>query len=74
MKKIILPVFLATIALVGCGKDRTCTCTDSDSASTSTSTSTVTYVEVSNSQAKAKCVSSTSVEDGVTYKTECKLN
>ena len=76
MKKLSFRLFLLAfpLALLSCGKDRTCTCTTTYSDGSPSDTRTTTLVEVSKGQGKAQCVSSTWTDSGVTVNDDCTLN
>lgn len=68
MKKILLLTAFAGLSMVSCKKDKVCTCTDYQG------TSTTTLVHVTKAQAKANCISTSQIDNGVTYTNMCSLN
>lgn len=74
MKKIFFIGILAVASLASCKKDRTCTCTNTSSASGSLSTTTVmTYTKAKKGDARAACLSTSYVNNGVTFTSTCEL-
>jgi hypothetical protein len=72
MKKGLLFVAVIAASLASCKKDRICTCTTTASGFTGTPNET-TYTKSTKAAASANCLSSTEVDNGVTYTTTCEL-
>ncbi len=76
MKKIILVVAIAGLAMASCKKDRICSCTTTSSFTVGgsyTSTNDVTYNKVTKGTAKSACISRKASDSNSSYSSVCAL-
>ncbi len=79
MKKIILVVAIAGLAMASCKKDRICSCTTTstfnsgNSSVSTTSTNNVTFNKVTKETAKSACISRKASDSNGSYSSVCAL-
>ena len=76
MKKIILVVAIAGLAMASCKKDRICSCTTTSSfkvGGSFISTNDVTYNKVTKETAKSACISKKASDSNGSYSSVCAL-
>jgi hypothetical protein len=74
MKKVFLSLaVISAFSLASCKKDHTCTCINTNSANATSSTDITTYPKSSKGAARANCLTTTEVDNGITYTSTCTL-